>query len=48
MNLFIIKEEGENMLEKKVKMYKPEVEPVGIIQILHGMAEYKERYEYFI
>jgi len=36
------------MLEKKVKMYKPKCEAIGVVQILHGMAEYKERYEYFI
>jgi alpha-beta hydrolase superfamily lysophospholipase len=32
----------------RYKIYRPVGEVKGCVQILHGMAEYKERYEYFI
>ena len=30
-----------------LNIYEPE-NPVGIVQVFHGMAEHKERYDYFM
>lgn len=36
------------MEEKRYKIYRNEDKLQGCVQIVHGMSEYKERYEYFI
>ena len=36
------------MEKNRYRIYRPNGEVKGCVQLLHGMAEYKERYEYFI
>lgn len=37
-----------NLFDISYYLYKPQVKPVAVLQITHGMCEYIERYEHFI